>query len=83
LDYPPTVLVLSRNSSRGYNSNRVSKKTYNYLSFSYRFSSMDKAYRFSSMDKDREKATRNYSQSAKEVFQKYFNMIKPFYEKFS
>jgi hypothetical protein len=33
------------------------------------------------MDKDREKADGNYNQSAKEVFQKHFNIIKPFYEK--
>lgn len=70
-EQPPPVSVLSRNSSRGTESNRV-QKTYHSLSFSDRFSSMGK---------DREKAAGNYNRSAKEVFQKYFKMIKPFSEK--
>lgn len=71
-DQLPPLSVLSRNSSRGTNSDRVQKKSYHSLSFSDRFSSMDK---------DREKGAGNYNRSAKEVFQKYFKMIKPLYEK--
>lgn len=71
-DRLPPLSVLSRNSSRGTDSDRVQKKSYHSLSFSDRFSSMDK---------DREKGPGNYNRSAKEVFQKYFKMIKPFYEK--
>lgn len=66
------VPVLSRDSSTGTNSNRVQKKTYHSLSFSDRFSSMDK---------ERVRTAANYNRSAKEIFQKYFRMIKPFYEK--